>query len=98
MKRRVPTTIRGVEYPSRYAAAKALGVSATAIYEGIEHGYLDRVGLDGAGRSEPVSIRGRVFPSQRAAARFFKVHQSVISRRLDRGTLDGLPEPYEVAA
>ena len=40
-----PTTIRGVSYPSRTAAARALGVTPSAIGMGERAGRLDEVGL-----------------------------------------------------
>lgn len=41
----VKVTIRGVEYASISAAARALGVSMNAVWLALENGYLDRVGL-----------------------------------------------------
>lgn len=41
----IKTTIRGVEYPSRAAAARALGVSREAVVQALRRGTVDRVGL-----------------------------------------------------
>lgn len=40
-----PTTIRGVTYPSRWAAAKALNCTPSNVYKAAQEGWLDRVGL-----------------------------------------------------
>lgn len=42
--RPVPITIRGVSYPSLSAASKALGVTATSIWEARKRGTLENVG------------------------------------------------------
>lgn len=39
-----PTTIRGVTYPSRWQAAKALGVRPQNVYTAARDGWLDRIG------------------------------------------------------
>jgi hypothetical protein len=39
-----PTTIRGVTYPSRWAAAKALNCTPSNVYKAAQEGWLDRVG------------------------------------------------------
>lgn len=41
----IATTIRGVTYPSRVAAARALGMSACSINGAAYRGTLDRVGI-----------------------------------------------------
>lgn len=48
----VKVRIRGVEYPSISAAAKALGVSRAAVQQGIAKGNLDRVGLKAAAKNK----------------------------------------------
>jgi hypothetical protein len=40
-----PTTIRGVTYPSRWAAAKALNCTPSNVYKAAQEGWLDRVGV-----------------------------------------------------
>ncbi len=80
-----PVTARGVEYPSRAAAARALGVTDTAIRCAERYGWLDRVG---EGRRQPVRVRGVVYPSQTAAAAALGVHPSTVSGALRRGTID----------
>lgn len=39
-----PITVRGVEYPSRAAAARAFGVTPGAIYHAVRNGREDFVG------------------------------------------------------
>ena len=41
----VKVVIRGVEYPSIRAAAKALGISRQAVHQGLTVGRIDNVGL-----------------------------------------------------
>lgn len=48
-----PTTIRGVTYPSRWQAAKALGISPQNVYLAAKDGWLDRIGT----RSKPKEKR-----------------------------------------
>lgn len=85
----MPITIRGVEYPSQHAAAKAVGVSPVAIHKAKIAGRLDTVGLKPA-RTEavPVSVRGEVYRSQYAAAKALNLSKTTIYNALERGTLD----------
>ena len=49
-----PVRIRGVDYPSMSAAARALGVTHQAVSWAAEHGWLDGVGLrKAAGKKLP---------------------------------------------
>lgn len=41
----VAVTIRGVTYPSMSAAARALGVTVQAVWDAVERGNTDGVGL-----------------------------------------------------
>lgn len=67
----VPTTIRGVEYPSRQKAADTFGVSVQALRQSMERGTLDRLGLNprGRGRGRAVEFDGEVYPSISACAK-----------------------------
>lgn len=81
-----PVTIRGVNYPSHSAAARALGVSASAVSAAVALGTQDHIGLGNAGRSRigrrgnPITIGGVTYPSQSTAARALGVSTSTISR------------------
>lgn len=46
-------TIRGTTYPSRTAAAKALGVTPSAVSQAEKYGWLDHVGLARRKRGMP---------------------------------------------
>lgn len=86
-----PTLIRGVLYPSRSAAALALGVSASAIAHAIRAKRLETVGLrphGSGGPNQPCRIRGVLYPSQKAAAVALGVASSTVSEALQRGTQD----------
>jgi hypothetical protein len=67
-KQAIPVTIRGITYPSRGAAARALGVTRGAIFAANKFGWLDHVGL-GRGRPRPVTIGGQEYPNARVAAK-----------------------------
>lgn len=80
-----PITIRGVEYESRSAAARALGISDSAIRRAAKNGYLDTVGY---GLRQPVCVRGVDYPSQTAAAAALGVDPSTVCGALRRGTIN----------
>ncbi|MGC0225180.1 NUMOD1 domain-containing DNA-binding protein [Pseudooceanicola nitratireducens] len=84
MSRGKPVTIRGVEYPSRKAAAKALGVSQATISGACERGTLDNVGLQGGGPI-PVTTKGMKFPSKTAACNHFDISFYTLEEWLDQG-------------
>jgi microsomal dipeptidase-like Zn-dependent dipeptidase len=83
----LPITIRGTTYPSRADAARALGISVSAVSYAARNGGLDRVGL---GSKIPVTIRGTTYPSIADAAASLGVVPSAISEALNRGTLDNV--------
>lgn len=89
-----PVTIKGVTYPSIFAAGKALGVKAQTVRMAIRRGTTDSIGLgskmvDGHQiNSEPLTIRGVRYPSQTIAAEVLGVTQGAISNAIRRGTLD----------
>lgn len=80
-----PVVIRGVQYPSQTSAARALGVPQSAVYQALERGTLDGVGL---GRNHHSKIRMRVdgveFESIADAAREIGIRPDnlVSSRRI----------------
>lgn len=61
--------IRGVEYPSRTAAANALGITPSAITLACSRGKIETVGLyKNRARSTPVTIGGVTYEDRRDAA------------------------------
>lgn len=59
-----PVTIRGVQYESQTAAARALGVSQHTVWIALENGTLDRVGLGrGLNNARPVLLDGVLYRS-----------------------------------
>lgn len=78
-----------VVYPSRTAAAEALGVTRSTVnYHLHTHGNLDRVGST---CPSPCIVRGTHYPSQKAAAAAHGVTPSVVATLLARhGHLDNL--------
>lgn len=83
---KIQTMIRGVMYESMAEAARALGVSAHAIWDAAERGRLDRVGL---GRRQ-VSVRGVEYESMSAAARGLGVNHATVRAAVARGTQDNI--------
>lgn len=63
----MPVYIRGVVYPSQAAAARTLGVSASAIWRRLENGTLDDIGL--AQVRKPVTLNGVEYSSMTAASK-----------------------------
>jgi hypothetical protein len=97
----LPVTIRGVEYPSMAAAARAFRLSVDTVDRARKRGTLDRVGL-GPGRplkhppqppKQQVTIRGEVFPNLKAAAKALGCpkHQAYRLRKEGRLQEVGLP-------
>ena len=64
-----PITIRGTTYPSRRAAANALGITTSSLYEAIRKGRIDCPNLGRlAHPPTPTRVLGRDFPTRKAAA------------------------------
>lgn len=81
-----PVTIRGIEYPSQRAAAKAIGVSERTLSLAARRGRLDRVGTGvNPGPSLPCRWRGVVYPSRAEAARATGEPYSRITRAINAG-------------
>ncbi len=80
MQQGKPVTIRGVTYPSRREAGRALGISHQAITKAEKKGTLDTVGFNLSPLSKPVTVRGKKFPSISAAARHFGCKNLTIRR------------------
>lgn len=91
MSKPTPLTIRGVEYPSLAAAAKAFGISVAAICIARRRGRLETVGLDPKKTAAtPVTIRGVTYPSQYAAAKALGLSTTTIWNALERGSIDNV--------
>lgn len=92
MPKAVPIRIRGKDYPSVVAAAKAIGVSAYAVHRALDNGTIETVGLPGFqhasrfgnthARRYPFRAFGRSFSSRSDAARQMGVTKSTITRWL----------------
>lgn len=68
-----PVTIRGKTYPSQSAAARALGVPATAIGIALDRGTLNNVGLGrNFNKTHPVIINGVLYDSIVEACKDYK--------------------------
>ena len=92
-------TIRGVEYPSKVAAAKALGITTNTLNlqlkRGIEHDNL------GPQRRQTVTVKGVEYTSIYAASKALGMSWSKIKRRVDQGVAEDqfdkpLPNPRQV--
>ncbi len=82
-----PVRIRGVDYPSQAAAARALGVTRNTVNCALERGDIDSIGLWVVPKT-PVTIRGVEYESASAAARALNLSPSTIFAAINRGTLD----------
>ena len=85
-----PTFIRGTHYPSQRAAARAIGVSPKTVFQSLERGTQERVGLakptGQLGRpGRACHINGRDWPSITAAARALGVRRNTIFKALEAG-------------
>lgn len=83
-----PVKIRGTEYPSMTAAAKALGVSRSVVWQAKSEGRLDTVGT--GVNATPCIIHGKEYPSIMEASRQLNVNPRSISRLLDLGRVSEL--------
>ena len=81
------TVIRGVEYPSQRAAARALSVPHSTVYRAYHNGTLEHCGL-GLNGGRPLTIRGVQYVSQTQAARALGVSAASVSKCAERGTLE----------
>lgn len=85
MGSKIRCIIRGTEYPSFAAAARAFGLSKNAVWIAAERGTLDAVGL-GKVEGIPTTVDGQPFDSITAAARGMEadatsLHHYIASRR-----------------
>ena len=90
----VPTIIRNYCYPSRAAAARAIGVTRMAVSAAARCNRLDRVGLCG---NQPIEIRGVKYKNRREAAVELGVHYVHLCRSLVLGKTEFLGRGSEPA-
>lgn len=83
-----PITIRGVTYPSRNAAARALNVTPAAIILAKQRGYLQRVGIAPRGGKIKVRVKGKDFASKQEAMAHFKITYEKLERWIDEEVSD----------
>jgi hypothetical protein len=90
-----PITIRGTAYPSRAAAAEALGITPSAVSKAANRKLLETCGLalETTGNrhntaSLPVKIRGTEYPSAKAAGDALGLHRASVSKMIGRGHAD----------
>ncbi len=77
-----PVRIRGVDYPSQAAAARALGVAPSTVSIALDEGWVDRVGMGirrGGHPGRPCWYRGKRYPSRTAAAKACGVSVAAVS-------------------
>ena len=78
-----PVRIRGVDYPSQKAAARALGVHPATVTRALDLGRIDEVGQPvwrGGRPCKPCLYRGRRYPSVTAAAMAHGVSLAAVSK------------------
>ncbi len=83
MAHKKPVTIRGVTYESRAEAARALGITPTAVTTAVRNNWTDRAG---EGRRQPVTIRGVEYVSHTQAAHALGVGVSAVGKAVAAGT------------
>lgn len=76
-------TIRGVTYETVAEAAGALGVTRNAIYNALERGSIDKVGLGAGGITRNTPFAG--WPSMTEASRALGMHPNYVREVLLRG-------------
>lgn len=84
---KTPIMIKGVEYPSINAAARATGFAVSTVYRYASEGRLEDLGQD---RYTRVRIRGAEYPSINAAAEALGVSPSTVSKALFKGRIDNV--------
>lgn len=85
-----PVRIRGVDYHSQAAAARALGVATSAISIALDEGRIDTVGLrlkSGGRPGRPCWYRGKRYPSRTAAANACGVSVAAVSKAVKAAAL-----------
>jgi glutathione S-transferase len=84
-----PTTIRGVTYPSRWAAAKALNCTPSNVYKAAQEGWLDRVGVKPHRWREELAKREAEDVKTHAAELESKLGKALEALELADATLSG---------
>lgn len=84
---KTPIKIRGIRYPTKTAAAKALGMSYSAFMRRQQLGIRFTKPIDKARRPYPkrVRVRGRWYPSQTAAAKAIGMKFTTLTHRIKSG-------------
>ena len=82
----IPITIRGTEYPSQIAAARALGVTRQCVSIALkDNRSLDRIGT--GVKAVPVTVYGVKYPSYAAAGRALGVSTAAVRLAFIEGRL-----------
>ena len=85
-----PVVIRGVNYPSQSAAARALGVAQTNISKALDLGTVDNVGLGRNQNKRACFLNDKEFESRAELARYVGVSASTLRSRISSAERDGL--------
>lgn len=75
-----PVRIRGVDYPSQAAAAKALGLSHHTIYSALERGTIDHVGRGQGWKRRYIRLGGVLYRSIAEAGRAYGRSKNFLNR------------------
>lgn len=81
----IPTTVRGVVYPSQCAAARALGVRQTTVNKAARIGTLDNLGTGLPNYRKPITVNGVEYPSTRHAERAHGIVNGLLARAVRDG-------------
>lgn len=83
----VPITIQGVEYPSMAAAAKAGGITTSALQGRLKAGWPDEKLFEPVQKKgpRPIEIDGQVYPTITAAAKANGIKVKTLQSRMRAG-------------
>ena len=79
-----PCRIGGVDYPSQAAAARALGLSHTAIWAAVDEGRVHQMPGQQGRPGTPTWVKGKRYPSRQAAADALGISPHALGMRLLR--------------
>lgn len=83
----IPIRVKGITYPSKSQAAKALGMCLTMLYNRLDRGIpLSKPLKENLRFPKPVQINGVKYKSQAAAARALGMRENTFSARRITGT------------
>lgn len=81
-----PVEINGKAYPSKSAAARAIGVSDRTLSDRLKKRLtVDELTKPAATKATPVEIEGQTYPSMAAAGRELGIQSDLLRARLKRG-------------